>query len=65
MNVTIELEERDIRHAVYEYLVKEGYPAKVLQLFGSNAFEVKMTYGEKEKFRSPRYMRFVVRKVLP
>lgn len=59
MKTTIEINDSDMRSAVLEFLRKK-YPDDVLTSFGSNDFEVKMTYRTNETWRRPKYLRLVV-----
>ncbi len=61
MKVEVQITEQDIRNAVYERL-KGKFPESVLNFFGSNPLEVKMTYNSREGWRQPRYMRILIEK---
>lgn len=56
MKISVELTESDLRALAYQKL-KGTVPDHVLESFGSNDFEVKMTYRENETWRCPRYLR--------
>jgi hypothetical protein len=57
MKVQIDIEEADLRAALL-HILKDKYPAEILTSFGSNDFEVKMTYRANETWKRPRYLRF-------
>jgi hypothetical protein len=62
MKINIELNHLELRSAVKNYLEQRGYPQEVLDEFWRHNFEIKTTWRENEKFRTPTEIKFVIEK---